>query len=248
MKNYIKNSVLFIVFTATFIILLLLLIFLKQHVEKTKKENFVFSSEKKIIVILDAGHGGEDGGASGKNGILEKDLNLSICTKIGERLKQAGVVVLYTRTEDTLLYDKNVDYTNRKKALDLAARVNFAQNTPNCIFISIHMNSFSETRYKGLQTYYSKNNPLSHSLALQIQTAVKSNIQPENNRKIVKASGNIFVLDRLECPAVLIECGFLSNAEEARLLSTEIYQNQLSEIIAEEIKKYVEKYSSNLLT
>ena len=248
MKIYIKNSVLFIVFSLAFIILLFLLLFSKQYIEKTKKENFVFSSEKKITVILDAGHGGEDGGASGKNGILEKDLNLAISTNVGERLKQTGISVLYTRTEDALLYDKNVDYTNRKKALDLAARVNLAQNTPDCVFISIHMNAFPETRYNGLQTYYSKNNPLSRTLALQIQTAVKCNLQPENNRKIVMAAGNIFVLDRLECPAVLIECGFLSNAEEARLLSTEIYQNQLSEILAEEIKKYVEKYSSNLLT
>lgn len=238
-----KSTVSFISFTLIFTFLILLLCFFKQGIGRTEKGNYVFSSNGKITVILDAGHGGEDGGASGKNGILEKDLNLSICMKIGKELTDNGVNVLYTRTEDILLYDKSADHANRKKALDLAERVKIAQNTPNCIFVSIHMNSFPETKYSGLQTYYSKNNINSKSLALQIQTAVRSMIQKQNNRKIVKASSNIYVLDRLECPAVLIECGFLSNPEECRLLSTEIYQNQLSEIISQEIKKYVEKYS-----
>jgi N-acetylmuramoyl-L-alanine amidase len=125
--------------------------------------------------------------------------------------------------------------------MDLANRVKIAQETDDCIFVSIHMNSFPESKYNGLQIYYSKNNPSSRVLAEDIQLAIKNELQPNNKRKISEASSKIFILDRLTCPAVLIECGFLSNAEECRLLCTEIYQNQLSEIIAEKIQKYVEK-------
>ena len=192
-------------------------------------------------MVLDAGHGGEDGGAIGKNKVLEKDLNLYITLKIGERLKKQGINVIYTRTEDVLLYDKNSNYQNQKKSMDLANRVKIAQETDDCIFVSIHMNSFPESKYNGLQIYYSKNNPSSRVLAEDIQLAIKNELQPNNKRKISEASSKIFILDRLTCPAVLIECGFLSNAEECRLLCTEIYQNQLSEIIAEKIQKYVEK-------
>lgn len=243
MKICRKNSSVLIIFTVACIFFIIFLNFFIQKQEMSPQGNYVFSQSEKITVVLDAGHGGEDGGTSGKNGALEKDLNLAICMKIGKELTFQGINVLYTRTEDVLLYDKNSNYTNRKKSLDLAARVKIAQNTPNCIFISIHMNAFPDSKYSGLQTYYSKNNMQSKYIATQIQSAVKKELQPQNNRKIVKASSNIYVLDRLECPAVLIECGFLSNYEESRLLSTEIYQNQISKIISSEIKKYVEKYS-----
>ena len=110
------------------------------------------------------------------------------------------------------------------------------------------MNSFPKTQYSGLQVYYSKNDPLSKPLALAIQTSVKNELQPLNTRKITEATSRIFLLDRIEKPAILIECGFLSNHEECRLLSTEIYQNQLSEIISREIEKYVQKNRESLLT
>ena len=215
----------------------------------TIKEAFAYTDTKEVCmkpmltVIIDAGHGGEDGGAVGGGNVFEKDLNLSIALKIGKQLENSGINTIYSRTEDILLYDRSTDYTNRKKMLDLAARVELANKTENCIFVSIHMNSFPQKQYKGLQVYYSKNNKSSKEIALAIQNAVKSEIQPQNNRKIVEATNRIYLLDRIQCPAILIECGFLSNPEECRLLTTEIYQNQLSKIISEEIKKYIEKNS-----
>ena len=237
MKSIAKTAFSFILFSIIVILLSLLLMSLKSDVA-TERQTL---SENEITVVLDAGHGGEDGGAIGKNGVLEKDLNLSLAKRIGTELEKQGVSVVYTRTEDILLYDKNADYKNKKKALDLAARVKIAQDTQNSIFVSIHMNSFSETRYSGLQIYYSKNNELSKDLAASIQSAVRSNLQPQNERKATMATNRIYILDRLYCPAILIECGFISNVEECRLLCTDVYQNELSKIISQEIENYIKK-------
>ncbi len=104
-------------------------------------------------IIIDAGHGGEDGGTVGINGSLEKDINLNIAFCLYDIFRLGGYDVVMTRKDDTLLYDRNVDYKGRKKALDLAARVSIANKYEDCIFISIHMNSFPEQKYSGLQVY-----------------------------------------------------------------------------------------------
>ena len=107
-------------------------------------------------VIIDAGHGGEDGGAVGVGGVLEKDINLNIARALYDSLSAKGINCVMTRTEDILLYDPTSDYHGRKKVLDLAARLKIAKETPNSVFVSIHMNSFPQTQYSGLQVYYSK--------------------------------------------------------------------------------------------
>lgn len=226
-----------------FSILLIMLVSLLSSIKDMfyKKETNTVSTHEPITVILDAGHGGEDGGAIGKGNVYEKDLNLVITLKIGELLKNKGVNVVYTRTTDTLLYNKNEDYKNRKKSLDLAQRVKIAENTENSIFISIHMNSFSQTSTKGFQVYYSQNDPRSRVIAERIQNAVKVNLQPTNKRKITPATSRIYLLDNITKPAILIECGFLSNPEECSLLTTEKYQNELSKIISNEIIRYINK-------
>lgn len=209
--------------------------------------HIVFARSKNTIaghvytVVLDAGHGGEDGGASSADGILEKELNLAITKQIGAELERQGVSVIYTRTEDILLYDRNVDYKGRKKLLDLAARLKIARETENSLFVSIHMNSFPQKQYNGLQVYYSAHHPLSQVLALSIQNNVKKNLDPNNGRKIKKADSAIYLLDRNDKPAILIECGFLSNDEEAKHLATEEYQKKLSSLIAESIIETMEK-------
>lgn len=241
MKSTVENIIFFTVCIILTFALIFLFLLIKTSINTPMAENVQANEE--ITVVLDAGHGGEDGGAVGVTGVYEKDLNLSITLKTGEFLKEKGINVVYTRTEDILLYDRNTDYKNRKKSLDLAARVKIASETPNCIFVSIHMNSFSQSKYKGLQVYYSRNNPSSYLLADSIQNKIKEDLQPQNNRKVTEATSRIYLLDRLECPAVLIECGFISNHEECRLLATEIYQNQLSKCISDEIANYVKKNS-----
>lgn len=246
MKVTIKNILFFATCIISLFFFILLFLFIKNNTTSTPIKKV--QTDEKITVVLDAGHGGEDGGAIGVSGVYEKDLNLSITLKIGEYLKEHNINTVYTRTEDILLYDRNADFKNRKKALDLAARVKIASQTQNCIFVSIHMNSFSESKYNGLQVYYSKNNPKSYPLANEIQKEIKNKLQPLNNRKVSQATSRIYLLDRIMCPAVLIECGFLSNPEECKLLETEIYQNQLAKIISHIIANYVEENSQTVLT
>jgi N-acetylmuramoyl-L-alanine amidase len=185
-------------------------------------------------VILDAGHGGEDGGAIGQldgREIYEKDINLAITFMLRDMLEAEGINVILTREEDVLLYDRNTDYQGRKKVLDLAARLHVGEKTPDALFVSIHMNAFTQTKYKGLQVYYSPNHALSATLAQNIQSATAEQLQKDNDRKIKRADSNIFLLDRLHCPAVLVECGFLSNPEDCHLLTQKDYQQKIAFVL-----------------
>ncbi len=192
-------------------------------------------------IILDAGHGGEDGGAIGANGIYEKDINLRITKLLCDMLRAAGYDVVMTRTEDVLLYDRNENFEGRKKVLDLAARLAVTQEYENAIFVSIHMNAFPESQYCGLQVYHSPNDPRSATLAQEIQTLARDTLMPNNHRKIKPSDGNIYLLDRCTLPAVLIECGFLSNPEEAASLATDSYRRQMAAMLFGAISTYLEK-------
>ena len=190
-------------------------------------------------IIIDAGHGGEDGGTVGVTGVLEKDINLKISFIIRDMLLASGYDVVMTRSEDVLLYDRNTDYKGRKKALDLAARVKIASAYENSIFVSIHMNSFPEKKYSGLQVYYSRNDPSSKEIADEIQSLVSRTLQVSNSRIPKLASSNIFVLDRITTPAVLVECGFLSNYEECLMLESDEYLKKLAFVISQALQKYI---------
>lgn len=179
------------------------------------------------VVVIDAGHGGEDAGASGAAGLMEKEVNLAVAFALRDVLEAAGIPTVMTRTEDKLLYDRNVDYQGRKKVLDLAARLNIAEATEECLFISIHMNAFPQAQYNGLQVWYSPHDPRSARIAEAVQTAAVT-LQPDNHRKIKAAGSNIFLLDNLDTPAILVECGFLSNPEEAERLANTAYQRQVA--------------------
>ncbi len=233
----------YILFAAIFSLVLLLMVFLSFQLRPksfTDDTDADIDGEKKYpTVIIDAGHGGEDGGAIGKNGIYEKELNLAIASDLAAMLRVDGINVIMTRETDILLYDRNADYKGRKKQLDLAARVKIAEETEDCIFVSIHMNSFPQEKYSGLQVYYSENEPTSKLLAESIQASVCEYIQKENTRNVKKASSNIFLLDRIRKPAVLIECGFLSNPQECELLTSEEYRQKLTLAIFGGITEYI---------
>ncbi len=203
------------------------------------------------IVILDAGHGGEDGGASSKSGVKEKDLNLSVSLLLADSLRLKGVTVILTRDTDRLLYDPNSNYKGQKKALDLKARKEIAERVKSehpkseILFVSIHMNSYPSESAKGLQVWYSPNSEAeSRSLAEKIQNTARDLLQPSNNRKIKKAGSNIYLLDRIMIPAVLVECGFLSNEGEATLLSDATYQKKLTSALFSAIMDYFSQSAS----
>lgn len=180
---------------------------------------------RSIHLIPDAGHGGEDGGATA-NGVCEKDVNLALTKDLASFLSLTPYTVNPTRTDDRLLYGAGEE--NRKKYYDLTRRVRFASQLDNAVFISIHQNKFEIPKYKGLQVYYSKNHPLSKNLAETVQKNAKAYLDPTNNREIKKADHRIRVLNSLQIPAVLIECGFLSNPEEAKLLASREYQKKIA--------------------
>jgi len=187
-------------------------------------------------IIIDAGHGGRDGGASTSGGILEKNLNLSVAFSLNDIMKLCGIETVMTRENDRLACDEDDPNLKGKiKITDLKNRLKIANEYPEAIFVSIHMNNFSVEKYKGLQVYYSANNEKSFSLAKNIQENVCKVLQPENNRKVKKAGSNIFLLDRIQSPAILIECGFLSNKSESEKLAENSYQTALSLIFADSL-------------
>lgn len=181
-----------------------------------------------MTVVIDAGHGGEDGGAVSADGSVEKDLNLDIALRLRDLLTANGIPAVMTRTEDILLYDRNVNYKGRKKALDLAARREIAERTPGCVFVSIHMNAYPDERYDGLQVWYSPNNSSSKPLAEAIQNMARELLQPDNSRQVKPATSAIYLLHHLTVPAVLVECGFLSNPAEVAKLATPEYRQKVA--------------------
>lgn len=219
----------FLLFSMLFCALLSLLMLMGKWVnEKYEKTDANAEPIPSPVVIIDAGHGGEDGGAVGKNGVYEKDINLSVALMLRDMLTANGIKAVLTRSEDILLYDKNSDYHGQKKVQDLATRRKIAESYENALFVSIHMNAFPDERYSGLQVYFSKNDETSKALAESIQTLTREKLMPDNDRKCKAADSNIYLLDRLSCPAVLVECGFLSNPDECARLSDSAYQKQLA--------------------
>lgn len=225
---------------SVFVALLIICIAISSFFKKEKAVEVAYPLKSERTIILDAGHGGEDCGAIGKNGVFEKDLNLLIANELGRQLTELGYRVLYTREQDRLLYNEEENIKGLRKIYDLKNRVKFAQAYEDAIFISIHMNAFSDEKYSGLQVFYSKNHELSQVLANSIQSQVREKIQ-EGNRRSVKEGVGLYLMENLYCPAILIECGFLSNAYECQKLCEKEYQNKLSFSILCGIISVIEK-------
>ena len=179
------------------------------------------------VIILDAGHGGEDGGAIGTNGIAEKELNLALTSTLACMLRGAGYTVVETRTEDKLLYDADTQKGHKKQG-DLKNRLEFTKQYPSSIFISIHMNTFPTPSCTGTQVWYSQNNEQSMEWASAIQERVRELLQPQNNRKIKAATSSIYILKHAQTPAILVECGFLSTPSECERLCEREYRDALA--------------------
>ena len=178
-------------------------------------------------VVLDAGHGGPDGGAKGVNGALEKDLNLSVVLLLADLLRGEGVEVILTRDSDALPITEEQDRSGHRKRWDVDNRIAFTRLYPDALFVSIHMNSFPVEKYHGLQIFYAAT-PGSSELAEAIRRRVVSDLQPDNGRQSKPADKNIRLLHSAASCAVLVECGFLTNAAECEKISSPDYQRELS--------------------
>lgn len=213
----------FLIFTA-FVLFFLRLAYADSAI-KTLAGN---DAEKNVTVILDAGHGGEDGGAESESGILEKDINLQIVLKLQKILKSAGFNVKTVREDDISVCNEGLETVRERKVSDIKNRTELFNSDENNIVISIHQNKFTESKYHGTQIFYSVNNPESSKLAEYIKNSVVSLLQPDNERECKKADENIYILHNAQVPAIIVECGFLSNYEEAEKLADLEYQQQLA--------------------
>lgn len=181
-----------------------------------------------ILAVLDAGHGGLDGGAMSEHGVTEAPITLSVCQKTQALMRLFGVSAVMTRTdENSLDYDPNADVRTNKNA-DLKARLAVAQAHPGSDFLSIHLNKFQHSQYFGAQVFFPRNQQESKRLAEAIQNRMVCALNPANTREAKAIPNPVFLMERVTAPAVTIECGFLSNPEEEQKLQTDGYQIQIS--------------------
>ena len=178
-------------------------------------------------LILDAGHGGEDGGAVSITGVPESLINLEIVRKMDCVLSFCGVAPVLLRSDDRSLHDTNAVTLREKKVSDLKNRVTIIEHTDGAALISIHQNSYPDGRYRGTQVFYAPTAG-SQALAEQLQRKVVHTLQPENMRECKPIPDTVYLLNHVSCPAVLVECGFLTNKEEEQLLQTHSYQKKLA--------------------
>lgn len=190
-------------------------------------------------IILDAGHGGEDGGAVAVNDVEEKDINLAIALLVRDQLVSAGFPVQMIRETDTAVGDTSLPTLAERKRSDIQYRTQVVNETENCILVSIHQNYFEQSQYSGAQMFYSSNNIRSAELAEAIRRSVISQTQPENTRENKQAESGIYLLSHVDVPAVIVECGFLSNPEEAALLSTPDYQQKIAAAVSDGITAFL---------
>lgn len=191
------------------------------------------------VVVIDAGHGGEDPGATSTySGAKEKDLNLSIAFKLKELLEKAGYKVIMTRTEDVLVYEGDNISNTSKRRQDLINRKKIMDESKADVVISIHMNGFKQTKYSGAQTFYTKNSPSSKKLAISIQDALRSHLDSSNKREALLKADDIIITKDCKVTTVIVECGFLSNEAEEKKLIDPAYQSKLAEAIKLGIDKY----------
>lgn len=187
-----------------------------------------FTSGDLPTVIIDAGHGGEDGGTSSADGLLEKSINLSVANKLATMLELSGYKVLLTRTDDEQIGDNSLPTIRQRKISDIKTRLSIAQAYPQALFVSIHQNHYSQAKYRGTQVFYSSKSYKSKFLAQNIQSSFVRMLQPDNEREIKEVGSNIYLLYNCTNTSVMVECGFMSNPEEAELLNTEEYQKKIA--------------------
>lgn len=206
------------------------------------KESAVTASlngKPSFTVIIDAGHGGIDGGTQSANGDLEKDINLQIALILRDILNSFGIKTVMTRETDVSIHNNGVTGIRNQKISDINNRLNIIESTPDAIFVSIHQNYFTQEKYSGSQVFYSGNNPESEKLALAIRNSILMNHQRDNTREIKKSGKEIYLLNNTSVPAIMLECGFLSNKREAELLKSENYQQQIAFFTALGIIDYI---------
>jgi len=179
------------------------------------------------IIVLDAGHGYPDEGAESASGVTEASINLVITKKVQTLLEQSGCNVVLTRSDEKGIYDLGSNTIREKKVSDIKNRVKIGNESSADAFVSIHLNKIPQSQYYGWQAFFKANNDKSEELAKSLQEELNASIQKENKREALKITGK-YIIEHVEIPIAIIECGFLSNPEEAQLLQQDQYQNKIA--------------------
>lgn len=204
-----------------FTILALAVYFVNSDTPETVES--IVRTEK--MLIIDPGHGGEDGGAVSVNGVSESRINLAIALKMSALCDLTATAHILTRDSENIDYPADMGTTAKRKTWDQKQRVKLINDTVNAVLISVHQNKFSSEKERGPHVFYGKNPDVS-ALAITVQDYLNSTLYPENRRVVAAISEKIYLFKNIDCPAVLAECGFLSNHEEATLLETEEHQTK----------------------
>ena len=221
------------------IILLCLSVFLFLTLRSTRRITLETAAPVRTLppVLIDPGHGGEDGGAVSGD-VLEKHINLAVSHDVADLLRLCGYTVSMTRDTDDALTNEGEDVRKRKYN-DMKMRLDLYNATPDNVVVSIHQNKFDAAASHGAQVFYSPNHPNSAVLAEALRKSVTGMLQPDNTRTCKTAGKEIFLLKNARVPAVIVECGFISNRQERELLVTDDYQKQLALAIAAGLMNYV---------
>ena len=195
------------------------------------------------VVIIDPGHGGEDGGAISCTGVQESQLNLEISLRLNDLCHLMGISTQMVRTQDKAVYSQGCSTISEKKVSDLKNRVALVNDTPGALLVSIHQNMFSDPKYSGAQVFYAGTEG-SRQLAESIQSLLCVHVDPDNHRECKPASA-VYLMEHIHCTGVLIECGFLSNSDEEQLLRTPEYQKKLACAICAGLYPYITEENGN---
>ena len=191
------------------------------------------------VIILDAGHGTPDEGAESSSGTLEAPINLQITLKIQKLLESSGATVILTRSDDNSICEIDAETIREKKISDVRQRVKIGNNSSADVFVSIHLNKISESKYSGWQTFYKNSDENSKKLATSIQNSLNSTIS-NNYDRIPHTISNVYIMKNVEIPITIVECGFLSNKDDEARLKTDEYQQELAWGIYNGIMDYFE--------
>jgi N-acetylmuramoyl-L-alanine amidase len=201
--------------------------------EQARRASKTDSGEK--TVVIDAGHGGIDPGKIGVNGALEKDINLAIALKLERNLKESGINVVMTRTDDNGLYEEN---DTNKKVRDMKKRLEIIEGANPIIAVSIHQNSYTEPSVSGVQVFYYKDSVKSKEAATIMQKQLIKTLKPEKQRE-AKENGSYYLLKKTSVPIMIVECAFMSNPTEAELLTQDTYQERVAWAVYMGIVEYI---------
>lgn len=221
----------------TFIYILIIILFLSIPIAGNQAIA-VLAQDRDVLttVVIDAGHGGVDGGAVSCTGVSESQINLEIARKLEDLMHLLGIRTIMIRSTDRSVYTEG-ETIAEKKVSDIKERLRIINTTPNAILLSIHQNNFHDSRYYGTQVFYNQQAE-SKELAERLQTSFRENLNPSNKRQTKKTSG-VYLMEHINCTGVLVECGFLSHPAEEALLRDSLYQNKLCCILTTEVCKYL---------